>query len=380
MTPQESARRARELFEAVMDLPPSERTPYLDHACQGETRLRQEVEELLKFFDSSQTDEVLPRLLGELPRASLVGEQVGPYHIRREIGEGGMGMVYLAEREDVGKRVALKLVRFGRLAASEQVERFLLERRVLARLEHPNIARLLDAGVTEHGLPYFVMEYVDGMSITQFCDERRLSINDRLTLIRQVCSAVHYAHRSLVVHRDLKPSNIFVTRDGEVKLLDFGIAKLLGEGDGGESPLTVAGATMLTPDYASPEQIRREPITTASDVYSLGVVLYELLSGHRPYRFSRRSAAEVEQVVCETEPGKPSAAVLWAEEVVHADGVTERITPEAVSRARNTQPERLRRRLDGDLDTIVLKALRKEPERRYGSAEQLSEDVRRHIE
>lgn len=378
------ARRAEALFGAAMELDAEHRAGFLDEACRDDPELRREVDALLGLLDVARTDQLFP-VFGGFAASSLVGRQVGSYRILREIGEGGMGTVYLAEREDVGKRAALKRVRDGRLASPAQLQRFLLERRVLARLEHPNIARLLDAGLTEDKLPYLVMEYVEGTPITEYCDKHRLTVSERLHLYQQVCLAVQHAHRNLVVHRDLKPSNILVTQSAatkagaEVKLLDFGIAKLLGENESQEPALTRQGAPVLTPEYASPEQVRGEPITTASDVYSLGMVLYELLSGHRPYHARGRTAAEVERVVCGTEPDRPSQAVLRTKEVVHIDGTTERIAPEAVSHARGTRPDRLRRRLGGDLDTIVLKALRKEPARRYASVEQLLEDVRRHL-
>lgn len=378
------ARRAETLFGAAMELDAEPRSAFLDQACRDNPELRREVDALLGLLDVARTDQLF-RSFGGFAASSLAGRQVGSYRILREIGEGGMGTVYLAEREDVGQRAALKLVRDGRHASPAHLQRFLLERRVLARLEHPNIARLLDAGLMEDKLPYLVMEYVEGTPITDYCDKHRLTVSERLQLWQQVCLAVQHAHRNLVVHRDLKPSNILVTESaaaktgGEVKLLDFGIAKLLGENESQEPALTRRGAPVLTPEYASPEQVRGEPITTASDVYSLGMVLYELLTGHRPYHAGGRTAAEVERVVCGTEPERPSQAVLRTEEVVHAGGTTEQIAPEAVSHARGTRPDRLRRRLDGDLDMIVLKALRKEPARRYASVEQFLEDVRRHL-
>ncbi|MGH7573691.1 MAG: tetratricopeptide repeat protein [Longimicrobiales bacterium] len=379
------ARRAEALFGAAMELDAERRSAFLDEACRDDAELRREVDALLQHLDVAQTDRLFGSF-GGFAASSLLGRQVGSYRILRQIGEGGMGTVYLVEREDVGKRGALKLVRDGRLASPAQLQRFLLERRVLARLEHPNIARLLDAGLTEDRLPYLVMEYVEGRPITESCDKHRLTVDERLHLFQQVCLAVQHAHQNLVVHRDLKPSNILVMQSaapnesGDVKLLDFGIAKLLGENGTQEPGLTRRGAPILTPEYASPEQVRSEPITTASDVYSLGMVLYELLSGHRPYHVQGRTAAEVERVVCDTEPERPSQAVLRTEDVVHTDGTTERITPEAVSRARGTPPDRLRRRLAGDLDTIVLKALRKEPNKRYASVQHLRDDVRRYLE
>jgi serine/threonine-protein kinase len=375
------ARRAEALFGAAMELPAEQRDAFLHDACRDDPELRREVAGLLGYLDA-RTDELFPRLFGDLIASAFVGQQVGSYRLLREIGTGGMGTVYLVEREDVGQRAALKMVRDGRLATPAQLQRFLLERRVLAQLEHSNIARLFDAGLTEDRLPYLVMEYVEGTPITEYCDRQRLTVRERLLLFQQVCLAVQHAHRNLIVHRDLKPSNILITRSaagGQVKLLDFGIAKLLGENESQEPALTHHGAPILTPDYASPEQVRDEPITTASDVYSLGVILYELLCGRRPYHTRGQTPADVERIVCDTEPERPSQAALRTEQVIRTDGNTHLIAPDTVSAARGTKPDRLQRRLAGDLDTIVLEALRKEPARRYASVEHLNDDIRRHL-
>jgi serine/threonine-protein kinase len=275
-----------------------------------------------------------------------------------------MGVVYLAERDDdqYRKRVALKLLRRG-MDDPHLVRRFLEERQILATLDHPHIARLLDGGVSD-GRPWFAMEYVEGEPIDRYCDGRRLPVDDRLRLFLEVCDAVQYAHRSLVVHRDLKPSNVLVTDDGGVKLLDFGIAKLLAPGDAVEATLTQVGRRAMTPGYASPEQVRGEPVTVASDVYSLGVMLYALLAGRSPYRVPSGLERELERAVLE-EPTEPPSTTVG------------RQADEAA--ARGTSAERLRRRLRGDLDMIVLTALRKEPERRYPSVEALATDLRRHL-
>jgi len=258
------------------------------------------------------------------------------------------------------------------------IARFQQEREILASLDHPNIAKLLDAGVTEEGWPYFVMEFVDGQPIHRWCDERKLNISQRLELFCDVIDAVRYAHQHLVVHRDLKPSNILVTNEGIVKLLDFGIAKVLVTRKAGEAPETLTLAGMMTPEYASPEQVSGAAITTSSDVYSLGVVLYELLTGHRPYRLLSAAMHELARVIAEVEPTRPSDIVAISEPAASHDRT--QLTPDMVSAVREGEPNRLRKRLAGDLDSIVLMALRKEPARRYGSVESFAEDLQRHLE
>ncbi|MGH9162450.1 MAG: serine/threonine-protein kinase, partial [Vicinamibacteraceae bacterium] len=311
------------------------------------------------------------------------GDRLGPYAIVKEIGHGGMGAVYLAERQDgqFEQRVALKLLEHDTTRASV-VQRFEQERRILAALNHPGIARLFDGGATSDGRPYFVMEYVDGMPIDRYCDDRRLTVDQRLRLFTKVGEAVQHAHRNLVVHRDLKPSNILVTANGEVKLLDFGIAKVL---DAGVAHASAAhtNTRVMTPAYASPEQLRGETVTTASDIYQLGLLLYELLTGRRPYGRYERTPHELERAISETAPLPPSTAVTGGDTSRDrrtgpvADG--EGSFPEIASRRGGTTPERLRRRLSGDLDTMVLMALRKEPERRYATVAQMTEDVLRHL-
>ncbi len=278
--------------------------------------------------------------------AAKIGSHIGPYRIVREIGRGGMGAVYLAERDDehYHQQVAIKLIKPG-LGGDVIRRRFRNEMQILAELNHPNIARLFDAGTTDDGLPYLVMEYVEGSAINAYCDQHQLSVEQRLKLFSTVCEAVQYAHQHLVIHRDIKPGNILVTSEGLPKLVDFGIAKLLGRGNLG-SDLTATAMPFMTPQYASPEQVRAESVTTATDVYSLGVVLYELLSGRAPYRFRSRVPHEVAKTICDEDP----------------------------------QPlPRTRKPLHGDLDNIVLMAMRKEPQRRYATAEQLSEDIQRHL-
>jgi len=296
-----------------------------------------------------------------------IGARVGVYEIQREIGFGGMGTVYEATRADdqYRMRVAIKFLRHH-AAGEASLHRFRAERQILASLSHRNIAALLDGGVTDDGQPYFVMEYIEGEPITTWCDTRRLPVPERLALFRQVCAAVQYAHQSLVIHRDLKPGNILVTGDGTVKLLDFGIAKLLPTAEDtitGDLPVTQAGVRAYTPEYASPEQVLGEPVSTRSDVFALGVVLFELLTGARPFQASGRKSVTVEQLVTLADPPRPSATLAATRPPLLGE--------RTLARARG--------RLAGDLDAIVLQALRKEPERRYGSAADLSADLNRHL-
>jgi len=310
--------------------------------------------------------------------------RVGAYRLVRELGQGGMGTVFLAVRDDdvFHKRVALKILKRG-MDTEAIVRRFRTERQILAGLDHPNIARLIDGGTTPAGLPYLVMEYVEGMLLGEFAESRQLDTTARLHLFTALCGAVQYAHQSLVIHRDIKPANVLVAQDGVPKSLDFGIAKLLNAELTGQSltQATAPGLQLMTPEYASPEQVRGEPVTTATDVYSLGVLLYELLTGRRPYRLTSRAVPEIVRVVCESEPLRPSVAVTRPLEA----GDTDRPTAQSASaetRARlhrQLDVHRLRRRLEGDLDNIVMKAMSKEPARRYVSVEQLAEDVRRHL-
>ncbi len=319
---------------------------------------------------------------GSTAAASAKERFIGPYKVIKEIGEGGMGKLFLAIRDDdvYKKKVAIKLVKRG-MDSDYVLSRFRYERQILASLEHPNIARLLDGGTTDDGRPYFVLEYVEGLPIDVYCDAKKLNIIERLKLFSKVCSAVHYAHQNLVVHRDIKPSNILVTEEGEPKLLDFGIAKLLAPDLYGETGMqTGAGMRLMTPYYASPEQVLGKMITTASDTYSLGVLLYELLTGHKPYRLKTLAPHELERIICQQEPERPSTAIEMTEEIEEPDGTTSLLRPDTISESRSGQPQKLRRTLSGDLDTIILKALRKEANRRYATVEQFSEDIRRHLE
>lgn len=373
--------RIEAVFDALIDASDSERDEILERECGEDVELRRDVEALLAAHDRAagilEADAVAAAgALIDTPRE----ERIGPYRVLRRIGRGGMGIVYLAERDDgqFRRRVAIKVLPSG----AEDVQlyrRFLAERQILASLDHPNIARLLDGGMTDAGLPYLVLEYVDGLPITEYCDRHRLAVGDRLRLFQTTADAVHFAHQNLVIHRDIKPGNIFVGEDGVVKLLDFGIAKLLNPGlFPVPLPVTRTEHRVLTPEYASPEQLRGEPITTVSDVYSLGVVLYELLAGRHPYRLTRRSPEQIIRAVCEVDPERPSTRVGRSEP---ATGDPESdTTPVIIGEARSTTPDRLRRRLRGDLDAIVMMALRKEPNRRYASAELLSADIGRFLD
>ena len=365
--------RIEELFHGALERSSAERQDYLDDACGGDARLRSRVESLLRA-DSTDAEKIEGAIRGtfDLAAESSLKEdrqRIGPYRVLGELGRGGMSTVYLAERDDehYRKRVAVKVVKRG-MDTRDILRRLRQERQILAHLEHPNIARLLDGGNTEDGLPYFVMEHVEGEPVVGYCDTAGLGVEARLRLFLEVCGAVSHAHRNLVIHRDLKPSNILVDSAGGPRLLDFGIAKLLDPAALDSAPFaaplpTATGVRFLTPEYASPEQVRGEPLTTATDIYSLGVLLYELLTGERPYRVDRRSQKALEEAICERRPERPS-------------------TVAGAGRSGGGPPvraDRLRRRLQGDLDNIVSKALRKEPARRYASVEGFAEDIRRHL-
>jgi eukaryotic-like serine/threonine-protein kinase len=380
MTP-ERWQQIRNVFEHAEPLTALEREPYLDRACAGDPELRREVDSLLQaasragsaFMDRPAADLMQPPEDGA-PGQARVGRRLGPYEIVAEIGRGGMGEVYRAVRVDgqFEQQVAIKLVRAG-MGSAFVLERFLHERQILATLDHPNIARLLDGGTTD-GVPYLVMELIEGERIDAYCQVRRLSISDRLRLFLEVCNAVQYAHQHLVIHRDIKPGNILVTADGVPKLLDFGIAKIVDPS--GDSETTVARP--MTPEYASPEQIRGETITTATDVYSLGVVLYQLLTGRSPYRTASKTAHSWSHAITETDPLRPSTVVMSPPRGDENAGPSA-IRAEQILSDRENSPAKLRRRLAGDVDSMLMMALRKEPGRRYGSVQQLADDITRHL-
>ena len=373
----EKWQRARQLFDELADLPPEEWPRAMQDRGIEDPELR---EELLALLRADREDVIrtvvegqAPNVLAELSDDENEGEQqklaglnVGPFRLIREIGSGGMGTVWLASRVDgeFEQQVAVKLIRSG-WDAAEMLGRFRAERQILAHLSHPNIAHLIDGGVTSDGRPWLALEYVDGSDLRSYCDERQLDIGARLKLFLTVCAAVSHAHAHLVVHRDLKPSNLLVTRDGEVKLLDFGIAKLIDH-----DAVHASLQRVFTPEYAAPEQVRGEVMTTAVDVYALGLLLYELLTGKRPYKVRNSTPAAYERAILDQEPTRPSLAFTGPDDEKDLD---ERAAQREMS------PQQLRRELRGDLDAIVLKALRKQPEQRYASVSEFAADIENHL-
>jgi tetratricopeptide (TPR) repeat protein/tRNA A-37 threonylcarbamoyl transferase component Bud32 len=361
---QQRWKQIRDTFDSALDKPIADRNEYLIETCGADEGLKNEVLSLLRSFEEHADfleQPVAPLAFSEKPVDRMEGRRLGPYLLTRCIGKGGMGAVYAASRADkeYQKEVAIKLVRQG-MDTEDILRRFRQERQVLAQLDHPNIARLLDGGTTEEGLPYLVMEFVEGVTLDRYAESKKLTINERLELFCTVCGAVQFAHQRLIVHRDLKPGNILIAPDGTPKLLDFGIAKLMQPEFDAE--LTRTDVRPMTPEFASPEQVRGEPITTSSDVYSLGVILYRLITGCTPYRSKTTTILDIEKAILNESPERPSVAVT------RMDG---KQPPEGVERAS--------RQLSGDLDMIVLMALRKEPGRRYASAEKLADDIQRYL-
>jgi tetratricopeptide (TPR) repeat protein len=360
--------RMEEIFQAALDLDPVARLPFISEACAGDAAMRTQIEALLSndheagdFIEEPAfaSAEALWALTADVrspdePPDSMIGRRIGPYLIEEEIGRGGMGTVYRAVRDDGSflQEVAIKVVKRG-MATDAILDRFRRERQILAMVNHPNIARLLDGGSTEDAQPYFVMELIVGATITQYCSERVINLQQRLKLFSDICAAVAHAHQNLIIHRDLKPANILVTPEGQVKLLDFGIAKFFAP-ELGDLLLTRQAEAVLTPEYATPEQVRNDPVTTATDVYALGLILYELLTGAKAQRLPSASLIDIERAVCQTEPRRPSEVVLTG--VAHTA-----------------------KKLKGDLDNIVSKAIQKDPVRRYSTVNQFAEDIARYL-
>ena len=402
MTP-ERWQKIEELFQAALDLPEDERRSFVVNACNGDAELCAQVESLIAQHDEAgdfieapaivesrarftvSPDDTIPTTAWpSLPEDPAVGRRMGAYRVVRELGRGGMGAVYLAERDDseFSHRVAIKLIKRG-MDTDFILRRFRNERQILATLDHSHIAKLLDGGTTEDSLPYFVMEYVEGLPIYLYCDENKLTVKQRLSLFRQVCEAIHYAHRRLVIHRDIKPSNILVTMDGIPKLLDFGIAKVLNPSlvaDITADP-TASSMRLMTPEYASPEQVQGQPVSPATDVYSLGVLLYELLTGHRPYAIRNLAPYDFARVICEEEPEYPSVRITSPDDLLSTPSSGDQSALLSnLFESRRATGDSLRRELSGDLDRIVMKALMKDPARRYQSAEALRKDITRYLE
>ena len=370
--------KIQSLFEEALELSPSERDNFLKDKCGDDKELFNEVITLLRADDNQHS--IFSGSAGDyiaVDDASLDGKIFGNYRAIKQIGAGGMGSVYLAERVDghFEQMVALKVVKPG-MNSNEIISRFEAERQILAKLHHPNIARLLDGGISELGLPYFTMEYVEGKPISEYSDEKNLTIEQRLALFKKVCEAVLYAHQNLVIHRDLKPSNILVQEDGTVKLLDFGIAKVFEEDDD-QKFVTRTAMRVMTPEYASPEQVKGETVSTATDIYSLGLILYQLLTGCPPYEVKTTSALEMEKIICLTEPPKPSIMVTKIS--LEGSQDVKSTTSGFITERRNTTISKLKKRITGDLDNICLMAIRKEPERRYSSIAQFITDIDNHI-
>ncbi len=382
--------RVKHVFEGALALPPEQQRSFVAESCRDAPAVERQALALLAAHERAGDflEQPAAMVLRHLDHADVsvddapdpnVGQSIGAYYIESRIGRGGMGAVYLARRADAifERRVAIKMIRRG-MDSDVVIRRFHHERQILASLDHPHIARLLDGGTTPHGLPYFVMEYVEGTPIDRYADAQHSNTKQRVELCLKVLDAVQHAHEHHVVHRDLKPRNVLVSAGGAPKLLDFGIAKILDPESEGDSTLT-ALARAMTPEYASPEQVRGEPVTPATDVYALGLLLYELLTGRRPFDLGTRTPDEIVRIVCEEDPRKPSAVVTDLATAVATASTTRPATAQSISATREQSPEILRKQLAGSLDAIVLKALRKEPAERYPTVRALADDLRRYL-
>ncbi|MEO8398895.1 MAG: serine/threonine-protein kinase, partial [Ignavibacteriaceae bacterium] len=372
--------KVKTIFYEASDLKDKERDEYINSVCD-DPEIKNEIYSLLAASDTA--DDFLD--VNSLPKETFaennsffIGKYFGRYKLEKLIAQGGMGLVYLGLRDDeVKQKAAVKIINPG-YASGTVLKRFQNERQTLANLNHPNISKLLDAGITEDGIQFLVMEFIDGIPVDEYCDKNNLSIKERLKLFLKIAGVVKYAHHNLIVHRDLKPNNILVTEEGEPKLLDFGIAKILDPEGTENETLTHKGVNNFTPEYASPEQVKDEAITTASDVYSLGIVLYKLLTGHSPYKIKSFYPSDIRQIVTSTEPTKPSEIIFKVVEKKSEDEII-KITPETVSKTREGSIEKLHKKLVGDLDNIISMSIRKEPERRYSSVEQFTADIQKYL-
>ncbi|HRP91651.1 MAG TPA: serine/threonine-protein kinase [Ignavibacteriaceae bacterium] len=369
------------IFFNAVELDGKEREAYLNDACKT-PELKKEILTLISAHDKSETflEEPIVPLEPVSDNSNLfIGKTFGKYKIDKLIARGGMGLVYLGVRDDeVKQQAAVKIINPG-VASDVVIKRFQTERQTLANLNHPNISRLLDGGITDDGIQFLIMEFIDGILIDEYCDKNNLNTKERLKLFLKVASVVEFAHQNLVVHRDLKPTNILITQDGEPKLLDFGIAKILSPEGGIIETVTHGGGWNLTPEFASPEQIKGEAITTASDVYSLGIILYNLLTGHSPYKIKSVFHSDIRQIITQTEPTKPSEIIYQA---IEKESVEKKIkiAPESISKTREASIDKLHKKLIGDIDNIILMAIRKEKERRYSSVDNFADDIKRYLD
>lgn len=368
------------IFFKAVEMDGKEREDYLTDRCK-DPMLKQEIDTLLSAHDKSNKfleNSIVPAEPAIDNNSLFIGKTFGKYKIDRLIARGGMGLVYLGIRDDeVKQQAAVKIINPG-VVSGTVIKRFQTERQTLANLNHPNISRLLDGGITEDGIQFLVMEYIDGIPIDEYCDNNKLNVKDRLSLFLKVAAVVQYAHQNLVVHKDLKPNNILITQDGEPKLLDFGIAKILSPENNPLETVTQRGMWNLTPEFASPEQINGAPITTSSDVYSLGIILYRLLTGHSPYKIKSVFHSDISKIITYSEPTKPSE-IIFKTIVNKFEENNSEINPDTISRTREGSIDKLHKKLVGDLDNIISMAIRKEPERRYSSVDNLTDDIKRYL-
>lgn len=389
LTP-EQWQKLESIFEEIENIPASHREAFLQRICGDDSVLYISAQQLILVDDpasdalgesiSDFAAPLLNNLEQQLEGMNIMGRQLGRFQVLKQIGRGGMGVVYLANDIENKQLVALKVLRKS-INNEDVIRRFRYEQQILSLLVHPNIAPILDAGLTEDDIPFFVMEYIQGVPIHEYCDTNQLDVRQRLKLFQQVCEVVHFAHQSAIIHRDLKPNNILVTPKGEIKLLDFGIAKVLKPQAFNLSGITTrAGVRVMTPEYASPEQIKGEPIRATSDVYQLGLLLYELLTGHLPYPIRKVTQMDAERIILEEIPVKMSQVISNTIELKKRDGSVQIISSESVSRHRNTSLQQLKQLFSGDLAVIVEMALRKEPLDRYLSAEDFAHDITRYLE